>query len=54
VVQPRVLHQFADPRLEALSAGRKIMVRMGSDNAALAKAKLREVRRALTGALPPP
>jgi hypothetical protein len=54
LVQPRVLYQFADPRLEALPAGQKMMLRMGSDNASRVKAKLREARRALTGALPPP
>jgi hypothetical protein len=53
LVQPRVLYQFADPRLEALPAGQKMMLRMGSENAAQVKAKLRELRRALTGALPP-
>jgi hypothetical protein len=53
LVQPRVLYHFADPRLEALSAGQKMMIRMGGENAAQARAKLRELRRALTGALPP-
>lgn len=49
LAQPRVLYQFADPDLEALSAGQKIMLRMGPDNAAHVKAKLAEIRRALTG-----
>ena len=48
LVQPKVLYQFEDPELEALSAGQKIMLRMGSDNAAKVKAKLREIRRELT------
>ena len=49
VVQPKVLYQYADPDLEARSAGQKIMMRMGSENAAKLKAKLREIRRELTG-----
>lgn len=48
VVQPKVLYQYADPELEARSAGQKIMIRMGSDNATRVKAKLREIRAALT------
>ena len=50
VVQPKVLYQYADPELEARSAGQKIMIRMGAENAAKVKAKLREIRRELTGA----
>jgi hypothetical protein len=49
VVQPKVLYQYADPELEARSAGQKIMIRMGNDNAAKVKAKLQEIRRELTG-----
>jgi Protein of unknown function (DUF3014) len=48
VVQPKVLYQYADPELEARSAGQKIMIRMGNDNAAKVKAKLQEIRRELT------
>ena len=49
VVQPKVLYQYADPELEARSAGQKIMIRMGPENAAKIKAKLQEIRRELTG-----
>ena len=49
LIQPSVMYQFADPELEALSAGQKIMVRMGSENAARIKAKLKEIRQELTG-----
>jgi hypothetical protein len=42
---PHVLYEFADPDLEAMSAGRKIMVRVGPENEAKLKAKLRELRR---------
>jgi hypothetical protein len=52
LVQPHVLYRFEDSDLEADSAGHKIMVRMGSENAAKVKAKLREIRRQLTGAVP--
>jgi hypothetical protein len=47
LVQPRVLYEFADPDLEALSAGQKIMLRMGVENAAKIKTKLREIRHEL-------
>lgn len=48
LVQPRVLYEYADAELEALSAGQKILVRMGSDNANRTKAKLRGLRHELT------
>jgi hypothetical protein len=38
------LYVFADPTLEARSAGQKILLRMGKANAAVLKAKLAEVR----------
>jgi Protein of unknown function (DUF3014) len=49
LTQPRVMYQFADAKLESLSAGQKIMLRMGSANEARVKAKLNEVRAALVG-----
>jgi hypothetical protein len=42
--QPHILYKYADPRLEASSAGHKLMLRMGSDNAKRVKAKLRDIR----------
>lgn len=48
LVQPKVLYEFADPALESLSAGQKILVRMGPDNAKRVKDKLRAIRRELT------
>lgn len=48
LVQPAVVYKYADPKLEALSAGQKLMIRIGPDNAERVKAKLRELRRALT------
>ena len=47
---PHVLAEYADPKLEAESAGRKVLLRMGNANAARVKAKLRELRRALADA----
>ena len=52
LVRPKVLYQFADPELEGLSAGQKVMLRMGAENAAKVKEKLRELRRELA-ARPP-
>jgi len=54
LVRPNVLYQFADPDLEDLSAGQKILIRMGSENAARIKAKLQDVRRELTSQAPKP
>jgi hypothetical protein len=50
LVRPMLHYEYADPALEARSAGQKIMLRIGSDNAAKVKAKLREIRsRVATG-----
>ena len=54
LVRPNVLYQFADPNIEDLSAGQKIMIRLGSENAARIKARLRDVRHELTGQVPKP
>jgi hypothetical protein len=48
LTQPKVLYQYLDPQLEALSAGQKTLVRMGPDNARRVKGKLRELRREIT------
>jgi len=47
LVRPKVMYQFADPELEELSAGQKVLIRIGPDSAAVIKAKLRELRREL-------
>ena len=44
LAQPKVMYQFADPALEARSAGQKLMIRMGPANARILKTKLREFR----------
>jgi hypothetical protein len=48
LTQPKVMYEYADPTLQDLSAGQKILVRMGPENEAKVKAKLRELKRALT------
>jgi hypothetical protein len=50
LIRPKVLFEFADPELETRSAGQKIMLRMGPDNAARVKEKLREIRREILAA----
>jgi hypothetical protein len=53
LTQPHIVYKFADPQLESASAGHKIMMRMGSQNALVVKAKLREIRAELVrGATP--
>jgi hypothetical protein len=49
LVRPHVLYNYADAELEALSAGHKILIRVGPANANTVKTKLREIRRMLTG-----
>lgn len=47
LIRPKVLYEFADPDLETRSAGQKILLRMGAQNAQKVKVKIREIRRAL-------
>lgn len=52
-LRPWVNYQFADPVLDSLAAGQKIMVRVGPDNERKLKAKLAELRaELLTRVLP--
>jgi DUF3014 family protein len=51
LVQPKVMYEYADPTLQNLSAGQKMLVRMGPENEAKVKAKLRELKKALTRGL---
>lgn len=53
LVQPSVYYQFADPTLESRSAGQKLLIRMGSENAAVIKAKLKELRAEIAKTPPP-
>ncbi|MGI9237072.1 MAG: DUF3014 domain-containing protein [Woeseiaceae bacterium] len=47
LVRPHVLYRYADPELEALSSGQKLLLRMGSEHAAETKRMLRELREQL-------
>jgi Protein of unknown function (DUF3014) len=44
IVQPKVFYEYADPALESLPSGQKILLRMGPENAARTKVKLKEIR----------
>jgi hypothetical protein len=44
VVQPKVFWEYADPGLEGRSAGQKLLIRMGPQNARIIKARLRDFR----------
>jgi hypothetical protein len=44
LLRPKVLYTFADPRLESMSWGRKILVRMGPEHAATVKRQLAGIR----------
>jgi hypothetical protein len=48
LVQPHVFYLYADPDLEARSAGQKILMRIGSDNEAKVKEKLKKIKQELT------
>lgn len=44
LVVPHVLAEYADPTLQERSTGQKLLLRMGPENAARVKAKLRQLR----------
>lgn len=52
--RPEVLYQFADPRLEQLSWGRKVLLRMAPAQAEAVKNWLRDLRREIIAAPPGP
>ena len=52
LVQPHVLYEFADPALEALSGGQKLLLRMGPEHAASTRTVLEDFRARI--AQPPP
>ena len=47
LVRPHVLFVYADPEVEALSAGQKLLLRMGNDNANRFKDRLTQLRERL-------
>lgn len=48
LVKPEAVYLYEDPQLEAMTAGQKILVRMGAANAAVVKEKLAALKAALT------
>ncbi|HEY2782530.1 MAG TPA: DUF3014 domain-containing protein [Steroidobacteraceae bacterium] len=48
LVRPNVMYTYADATLEARPAGQKLLIRMGPENAKAIKAKLTELRAAIT------
>lgn len=46
--QPKYYYTLADENLEALTAGQKILIRIGPENARKIKSRLKELRKALT------
>ena len=47
LTKPEAVYVYEEPALEAMSAGQKILIRMGSFNAAIVKEKLTELRSEL-------
>jgi len=47
VVKPQIYYRFADPELESLHAGQKILLRVGPENSQILRLKLRELRALL-------
>jgi hypothetical protein len=47
LLQPKIFYTFADPQLESLSAGQKLLLRSGPDNAARVKNQLRALHQQL-------
>jgi hypothetical protein len=52
LARPKVFWEFADPKLEALSSGQKLMLRIGDTNRAVVERQLRALR-VLIAAAPP-
>jgi len=48
LVKPEAVYLYEDPQLEALTAGQKILVRMGNANADVVKEKLQAIKAALS------
>ena len=53
LVRPHVLYEFADPQLESLSSGQKLLIRAGSEHRLRIKQFLEEFRDTVTGSQPP-
>ncbi len=53
LIHEKVLYEYRDPELEALSGGQKMLLRMGPANAARVKSTLRSLRAELTAIAEP-
>lgn len=49
VVRPKVMYRYADPALEALPAGQKLLLRIGPQNRAVVRERLQALRGLLVG-----
>lgn len=47
MVQPKYYYLYADPELESRSIGQRILMRIGSDNEKIIKAKLKDIKQEL-------
>lgn len=47
LVRPNVMYEFADPALQSLSSGQKLLIRIGAENRGVVLARLRELRAAV-------
>jgi len=52
LVRPNVMYIYANPALESRSAGQKLLMRMGPENAKAIKAKLTELRAVIVAEPP--
>jgi len=52
-VRPHVLYEYADPELEALSAGQKLLIRIGPAHRAVVRDFLEDLRDRITAGLTP-
>lgn len=52
LVRPKVFWEYADPELEARSAGQKFLLRIGNANATLVREKLRALRAQIAASAP--
>lgn len=48
--RPKVLYEYESDNLQALSAGQKLLIRMGPENAAIVKDKIKQFRDAVVAA----
>ncbi len=47
LIAPSAMYKFADPKLEALPAAQKLLIRMGPENTLKLKTKLQQIQQAL-------